>query len=75
MARAYTRGVGFDSTGAPNADIAAVIVTASARLWAHPRQLPVDETEGAESASWHAGFNGWSVSETVVLDGYRVKAL
>jgi hypothetical protein len=52
-----------------------VILGASARVWAHPRQLPVDQTEGAETVSWHAGFHGWSVSETITLDRCRVKAL
>jgi hypothetical protein len=74
MAQAYTRGAGW-SAGVPNADIAAVIVTASARLWSHPRQLPVDEIEGQESASWRAGFTGFSVVELLVLDRYRVRAL
>ena len=74
LVNAYTRGVGF-TAGVPNADLSAVILGAAARVWAHPRQLPVDETEGQESVSWRAGFNGWSVAETLVLDRYRVRAL
>jgi hypothetical protein len=79
LVSAYVRGVGF-TTGAggaliPNADLWQVILGASARVWAHPRQLPVDQTEGQESVSWRAGFNGWSVAETLVLDRYRVRAL
>jgi hypothetical protein len=74
LVQAYTRGVGF-ANGVPTADLAAVILGASARAWTHPRQLPVDETQGAETVAWHAGFNGWSVSEVIVLDRYRVKAL
>ena len=55
LASAYTRG--WDSlAGVPNADIAAVILTASARLLAHPRQLAVDETVGPDSASFRGGF-------------------
>ena len=52
----------------------AVILTASARLLAHPRQLAVDETVGPDSASFRGGFNGWSVLETLVLNRYRVTA-
>ncbi len=74
LVNAYTRGVGF-TAGVPNADLAAVILGAAARVWAHPRQLPVDETEGQESVSWHAGFNGWTTAELVTLARYRVRAL
>lgn len=73
LANAYTRGVGFTS-GVPNADISSVILTASARLLAHPRQLPVDETVGPDSASFRTGFTGWTVLETIVLNRYRVTA-
>jgi hypothetical protein len=73
LANAYTRGVGFTS-GVPNADISAVILAAAARLYAHPRQLAVDETVGPDSASFRGGFTGWSVLETVVLNRYRVTA-
>lgn len=73
LASAYTRGVGFTS-GVPNADIAAVVLAAAARLYAHPRQLAVDETVGPDSASFRGGFNGWTVLEKIVLDRYRVTA-
>ena len=73
LANAYTRGVGFTS-GVPNADISAVILSAAARLYAHPRQLAVDETVGPDSASFHGGFTGWTVLETIVLNRYRVTA-
>jgi hypothetical protein len=73
LAQAYTRGVGFTGS-TPNADIAAVILTAAARLLAHPRQLAIDETVGPDSASFHGGFTGWTVLETIVLNRYRVTA-
>jgi hypothetical protein len=73
LANAYTRGVGF--IGAiPNADISAVILQAAARLYAHPRQLAVDETVGPDSASFRGGFSGWTVLETIVLNRYRITA-
>ena len=74
LASAYTRAQGF-SDGVPNADISAVILTASARLLAHPRQLAVDETVGPDSASFRGGFSGWTVLEGIVLDRYRVRAV
>ncbi len=74
LANAYTRGVGF-TDGVPNSDIAAVILTAAARLLAHPRQLAVDETVGPDSASFRGGFTGWTVLEGIVLDRYRVRAV
>jgi hypothetical protein len=74
LVSAYTRGVGF-TNGVPNSDLWYVILGAAARVWAHPRQLPVESTEGQESVSWRAGFSGWSVSESLVLDRYRVRAV
>lgn len=73
MAQAYTRGQGF-TDGAPNDELRAVILTASARLVAHPRQLGMSETLGPESASYREGFTGWTVSELFVLNRYRKRA-
>lgn len=70
----YTRGVGFTGT-VPNADLCAVILSASARVWAHPRQLRVASTEGEESVSWGEGFAGFNMAEIRVLDRYRVTAV
>lgn len=75
MARAHTRDAGF-TDGVPNADIAAVIVTASARLVAHPDQLPMTQGMGAVSVEFpRGGFQGWTLVERMVLDRYRAKAL
>lgn len=74
LVSAATRGVGF-TAGVPNADLSAVILGAAARVWAHPRQLPVDSTEGQETASWHSGFNGFNVAENLAISRYRVHAL
>lgn len=69
MARAYTRGGGFTSTGG-NAELEAVITTASARLVANPEQL--DTTVGGVRTG--AGFSGWTLAETFVLNRYRRRA-
>lgn len=74
LASAYTRGVGFDD-GVPNDEIKAVILTASARLLSHPRQVGIDETIGPQSARLYNAPVNWSVAELMVLNRYRVRAL
>jgi hypothetical protein len=73
MASAYTRGRGFFN-GEPNADIRAVILSASARLLSNPRGLLYDETVGPESVSYRSAFTGWTVAELVTLNRYRERA-
>jgi hypothetical protein len=75
MAKAHTRG-GIGWTGdVPNAEIAAVILTASARLIVNATGLLFDETEGPSSISYRSAFTGWTLVERMTLDRYRVKAL
>lgn len=69
MCRAYTRDAGFVA-GVPNDDIAAVIVTASARLVANPQQIAND----VGAVSMRGGFNGFSLVEQIVLNRYRKQA-
>lgn len=66
LCRAYTRGVGF-ADGAPNDEIASVIVTATARLVANPEQLSTD----VGAVSIRGGFNGFNLAERFVLNRYR----
>ena len=73
MARGYTRDRGFEN-GEPADDLAAVIVTATARLLANPDQVPNDLTAGSFSKRTYAGFTGWSLAETFILDRYRKRA-
>lgn len=70
MVSAYTRGRGFD-LGEPNDDLAAVITTASARMVANPEQLPTR----VGAVEIRAGFQGFSLAETFVLNRYRKRAL
>ncbi|AYE94822.1 hypothetical protein C0J29_08540 [Mycobacterium paragordonae] len=74
MAASYTRGQGY-SDGEPNADVRAVILSASARLLADTSQIVSEEAVGPFSVSYRAGFDGWSVAELAVLNRYRVRAL
>lgn len=72
MARSYTRGRGFDpETGDPAEDVAAVIVTATARLLSNPGQL----AHSMGPFALHGGFTGWSLAETFVLNRYRKRAV
>jgi len=74
MARAYTRGRGFED-GEPCDEIAAVITLAAARLAANTAQLPIDETAGPFSKSIRGAFGGWTLAEQLVLNRYRVSAM
>lgn len=69
FARAYTRGEGFTDDG-PNDEIAAVIITASARLVANPEQLSTD----IGTVSTRNGFSGFTLTEQIVLNRYRKRA-
>jgi len=73
MARAYTRGRGFEA-GEPCDEIAAVITLAAARLAANTAQLPIDHTAGPFSQSIRGAFGGWTLAELAVLNRYRVRA-
>lgn len=74
MARAYTRGQGFDGDE-PNDEIAAVIVTAAARLVANPKQIGTSSTAGPFSEDVRGGFTGWTLAELFVLNRYRKRAM
>ncbi len=74
MARAYTRGRGFDD-GEPNEELSAVITTASARLAANGRQtLARDRVDDVER-EFRSSFVGWTLAELAVLNRYRVTAM
>lgn len=67
--RAYTRGNGFDAFGVPSSDLAAVVITATARLVTNPEQSE-RVTVGDYSESF-ATFAGWTLPELAVLHLYR----
>lgn len=69
MARAYTRGSGFEGLE-PNDEIGAVITTATARLMANPDQVQYRAGE----VSYQSSFSGWTLVETFVLNRYRKRA-
>ena len=69
-AHAYTRGNGFDAeTGNPNDHIAAVILTATARLLANPSQV-ASKSIGGLGMNYRP-FQGFTVGEQLVLNRYR----
>jgi hypothetical protein len=74
MARAYTRGRGFDDDG-PNEEVAAVITTASARFVGNPKQVSIALTTGPFSMDVRSFFNGWTLAELFVLNRYRRRAM
>jgi hypothetical protein len=73
FAKSYTRGQGWTDDG-PNDEIASVVLSASARLISHTRQVGIDEAKGPESARFLASPFTWSVGELMVLNRFRVRA-
>jgi hypothetical protein len=75
MARAYTRGRGFDDDGDPNEDVAAVIYTAAARFISNPKQTSMSVTAGPYVLDQRSFFTGWTLAELFVLNRYRKRAM
>ena len=72
MVTAYTRGKGFDLFNQPNTALAAVIVSATARLSNNPDgtiTVSVDDFQTRKTV-----FEGFSLAEHIILNGYRRKA-
>lgn len=74
MCSAYTRGNGF-TEGVPNAEIGAVILSMAARIVGEPRGMAVYEVHGPSAISTSGSPAGFSTSELLVLNRYRVTAL
>lgn len=71
MVSAYTRGKGF-TAGEPADDLAAVIITSTARLVGNPtlaRSVAIDDYSSNLGA-----FVGWTLPELAVLNRYRKRA-
>ena len=75
LATAYTRGRGFDEDGEPNDELAAVVMTAAARLAANGSQLGMRKKVDDVEYEWRTGFTGWTLAELAVLNRYRVTAM
>lgn len=74
LAKSYTRGNGFVGNE-PNHDIAAAIVTASARLAANGVQVRRKRIDDVEYEYSLSGMFSWSLAEQSVLNRYRVRAM
>ena len=74
MAKAYTRGRGFEGNE-PNDEIAAVVMTAAARLAANGQQAQVRNKVGNVEREHRSFFDGWTLAEQLVLNRYRVRAM
>lgn len=70
LAGGYTRGQGFFGSTPGVADLDAVIITASARLVAHPEQIE----QRIGDTYTRGGFTGWTLAELAVLNRYRKRA-
>lgn len=72
--KGWTRGKGFNAEGEPAPDLGAVIVSAACRWTANPSQLEHVSAMGPFRAEFRSGFDGFTVGEQVILNGYRVRA-
>jgi hypothetical protein len=75
VAKAYTRGNGWDAEGNPAEDIEAAIYSASMRWLVNPSQIPQRVEMGTFVTDLRSGFVGWSLVELGVLNDYRERAL
>lgn len=73
MVRNYVRDNGFTDNGEPDDDLAAVIVSATARLLANPEHT-IEQSTGPFSIR-HGVFSGWTLPELAILHRYRRRAL
>lgn len=73
MVKAYTRDRGFDEAGDPGDDLAAVIVSSTARLVANPEHT-MEQSTGPFSIR-QGIFHGWTLPELAILHRYRKRAL
>lgn len=73
LAASYTRGQGF-TDGVPADDVKAVILTAAVRMLTDPTGVLESRSMGPFTVSY-APHGGWSTSELMVLNRYRLRAL
>lgn len=71
MAKAWTRGRGFDELGTVKPDIGAVIVSSAARLIGNPTQL----LHSLGDVSYQSGFAGFGLHEQLILNRYRKRVM
>lgn len=71
LAKAYTRGKGFDEHGQPNMEIAGVITMATARLVINPEQNKREQF--GEYTVTPGTLYGWTLVEIQTLNRYRVR--
>lgn len=72
LAKAYTRGKGFDGNGAPNNEVAAVITMATARVVVNPEQNKREQF--GEYTVTPGTLYGWTLTEIQTLNRYRKTA-
>lgn len=72
LASGYTRGQGFQADPLLEDDLAAVVLTASARLVGNTEQAVRDQA--GDVATVFTPFLGWSLVEQAVLNRYRKRA-
>ena len=75
LVEAYTRGRHVTADGGPRPGVDAVVLQVAARLAANPSQIQTREQVGPYSLLRSAGFQGFTLTEQLVLNRYRKRAL
>lgn len=74
LVEGYTRGAAFTPFGDARPGIAEVVTTVAARILANPGAVSYRVTAGSVTISRGAGFQGFTLAETAVLNRYRKRA-
>jgi len=72
MVRRYVRGKGFVGTVDCDEDVAAVIISSTARLTNNPTMTTFSAIDDAQVRQ--GTFNGWTLPELAILHSYRARA-
>lgn len=71
----YCRGRHLTRTGAYKPGVRGVVLTVAARLVANPGQISVGMRAGSLAVNKGVGFQGFTLSEQLILDRYRKRAV
>ena len=74
LVEGYTRGRHVSPWGEYRPGVPEVIQTVASRILANPGQVSVRVTAGSVTISRGAGFQGFTLAETAVLNRYRKRA-
>ena len=71
----YTRGNHINRQGVLRPDLVPVCLTIAARIAANPHQVMVRDAAGSFNRTRGVGFQGMTLTEQIILNRYRKRAL